>query len=77
MKRERSEGGWVRMGWERRQRRDMRDGEEKTNEREHCFALARPSTAARRGGTRSVAAKCREIVILQSQREFTLATGEI
>lgn len=39
----------VRMGWERRQRRDMRDGEEKTNEREHCFALARPSTAARRG----------------------------
>lgn len=28
-----------------------RDGEEKTNEREHCFALARPSTtgAARRG----------------------------
>lgn len=46
----------------------------KTNEREHCFALARPSTAA---GARSVAAKCREIVILQSQREFTLATGEI
>lgn len=65
----------VRMGWVRRQRRNTeRDGEEKTNEREHCFALARPSTAA---GARSVAAKCREIVILQSQREFTLATGEI
>jgi len=31
----------------------------------------------RNGGTQSVAAKCREIVILQSQREFTLATGEI
>lgn len=29
----------------------------------------------RRGGP--IAAKCREIVILQSQREFTLATGEI
>lgn len=42
----------VRMGWERRRRRDMRDGEEKTNEREHCFALARPSTAARRGAAR-------------------------
>lgn len=35
------------------------------------------STALFRAYTSPVAAKCREIVILQSQREFTLAAGEI
>lgn len=44
--REKDRGWMVQMGWERRQRRDTRDGEEKMNEREHCFALARPSTTA-------------------------------
>lgn len=46
------------MGWERRQRRDgTGDGEEKTNEREHCFALARPSTTAGPGPSRLNAVK--------------------
>jgi len=49
-------------GLEAAARTDARDREEKTNG-EHCFAPARPS----------VAAKCREIVILQSQREFALS----
>jgi len=57
-----TETGDREAGLEAAARTDARDREEKTNG-EHCFAPARPS----------VAAKCREIVILQSQREFALS----
>ena len=58
-----------------------REGERKGEKRAAAAAVVVTrwfaSTALFRAYTSPVAAKCREIVILQSQREFTLAAGEI
>jgi len=45
------------VGAEEWDTRDTRDGEKKTYEREHCFALARPSTTAGPGPSRLNAVK--------------------
>lgn len=62
---------------EKRERKRETETKRGKNERRSAAAAAAAlfRARARRGGP--IAAKCREIVILQSQREFTLATGEI
>lgn len=63
---------------EKRERKRETETKRGKNERRSAAAAAAAAlfrARARRGGP--IAAKCREIVILQSQREFTLATGEI
>ena len=62
---------------ERRDRYGKRVRAEEIENGERSALVGGRHCSARSGGPGPVAAKCREIVILQSQREFTLAASEI
>lgn len=79
-KRERGVGEWRTEGWREGQGGLEGERERKGEKRAAATVVVTrwfASTALFRAYTSPVAAKCREIVILQSQREFTLAAGEI